>query len=136
MVLFSRAGADFDLSKVVAIPAITWEPLTVTAHVEAAQGTETIQVALVNALPTAPPPAGYHVTAVIVSPQLITITGSPETLAGITSITLPAVSLAGLTSDHSFTLRIVPPDPSIQLSVKSATVTYRIARDQTVSPSP
>jgi len=136
VVLFSRAGADFDLSKVVAIPAITWEPLTVTAHVEAAQGTETIQVALVNALPTAPPPAGYHVTAVIVSPQLITITGSPETLAGITSITLPAVSLAGLTSDHSFTLRIVPPDPSIQLSVKSATVTYRIARDQTVSPSP
>jgi YbbR domain-containing protein len=136
IIKFNRNGTDVDLTKILAFPAITWTPTAVQAHVFATHGTVTVQVALVNALPTALPPAGYHVTAVIVSPLLITITGSPETLAGITSITLPAVSLAGLTSDKTFTLKIVAPDPSIQLSVKNATVTYKIAPDPTVSPSP
>jgi len=136
VVRFSRAGSDVDLTKVLAIPAITWDPSTVSAHVQATQGTETIQVALVDAQPTAPPPSGYHVVAVIISPQLISITGSPETLAGVTSITLQAVSLAGLTSDHTFTLRIVPPDPGIQLTVKTATVKYVIRPNPAVSPSP
>ena len=136
VVRFTRAGSDFDITKVVAFPAISWTPITVVAHVQATQGTETIQVALVDALPTAPPPPGYHVVAVIISPQLVTITGSPETLSGVTSITLQAVSLAGLTSDHTFTMRIVPPDPSIQLTVKTATVRYLIRPNPAVSPSP
>jgi YbbR domain-containing protein len=136
VVKFSRGGQDYDLSKVGAIPPISWEPTTVTAHVKATQGTETIQVALVDAQPSAPPPAGYHVVAVIISPQLVLLTGSPQSLQGITSITLSPVSLAGYTSDHTFTLKVVSPDPSITVSVKSATVTYKIAPNPAVSPSP
>ena len=135
-VRFARGGSEVDLTKVVAIPAITWEPQAVTAHVEAEQGVETIQVALVDALPTAPPPPGYHVVGVIVNPQLILITGSPDVLAGISSITLAGQSLAGFTSDHTFTVKIVGPDPTVALSQKTATVTYLIRPNPAVSPSP
>jgi hypothetical protein len=136
VIRFVRNSTDLDLLKIAAFPGITWSPTTVYAHVTASHGTEMIQVALIDALPTAPPAAGYHLTQVIISPLLITITGSPETLSGITSITLPAVSLAGLTSDKTFNLKITSPDPSIQLSVKTATVTYKIAPNPAVSPSP
>jgi YbbR domain-containing protein len=136
IIRFTRNGSDIDLTKILAFPTISWTPPAVIAHVWATQGTETIQVALVDAPPSAPPPSGYHVTAVIINPQLITISGSPDTLAGITSITLQAVSLAGYTSDHTFTLKITAPDPSVQLSVKAATVTYKIAPNPAVSPSP
>jgi len=136
IIRFNRNGTDFDLTKILAFPAISWTPTAVIAHVQATQGTETIQVALVDAPPSAPPPTGYHVTGIIVSPQLITIIGSPDTLAGITSITLQSVSLAGYTSDHTFTLKITAPDPSVQLSTKTATVTYKIAPNPAVSPSP
>jgi hypothetical protein len=137
VVQFSRNGLDIDMTKVVTIPAVSWDPVTVTAFVEAVyQGTDTKQVALVDALPSAPPPAGYHVTGFSISPQLILVTGSPDALANLTFITLSPVSLAGLTSDHTFTINIVPPDPSLQLSTKKATVTYQIRPDAAVSPSP
>ncbi len=136
VIRFVRNSSEVDLTKILAFPAITWTPTTVIAHVTASHGTETIQIALIDAQPSAQPPSGYHVIAVIISPQLITITGSPETLAGITSITLPAVSLSSYTSDHTFTLKITAPDPSVLLSVKTATVTYKIAPNPAVSPSP
>ena len=136
-VQFSRNGIDFDITKVVAIPAVSWDPVSVTAFVEAVyQGTDTKQVALVDAMPSAPPPSGYHVVGIIITPQLILVTGLPDALANLTSITLSAQSLAGLTSDHTFTITIVPPDPSLQLSVKKATVTYQIRPNAAVSPSP
>lgn len=136
IVKFRQNAAVVDLAKIASIPAIGWAPQTLTAHVEAKQGTETVQVALVDAQPTAPPPAGYHVTAVSIIPQLITITGSPDILANLTFITLGAVSLAGLTSDHTFRVQIPSPDPSLQMSATVATVTYSIARNPAVSPSP
>lgn len=136
IVRFRQLAANVDLGKVVTIPAIGWSPQTVTAHVEATQGIETVQVALVDALPTTPPPAGYHVTAITITPQLITITGSPDILGNINQIILGAVSLAGYTSDHTFTIPIPSPDPSLQLSKNVATVTYSIAKNPAVSPTP
>jgi hypothetical protein len=136
LVRFSRAGNEVDLTKVVSIPAISWAPLTATGYVQAEQGIEKIQVALVDAIPTAPPPPGYHVVGIIINPQLILITGTPDVLAGINGITLSAVSLAGLTSDHTFQIKIVAPDPSIVLDVKQASVTYLIRPNPAVSPSP
>jgi YbbR domain-containing protein len=136
VVKFRQKAVTVDLGKVTTIPAIGWTPQTVTAHVEAKQGTETVQVALVDALPSAPPPSGYHVTAITIIPQLITITGSPDLLTGIDRIYLGAVSLAGYTSDHTFTIRIPSPDPSLQLSANVATVTYSIAKNPAVSPTP
>jgi YbbR domain-containing protein len=136
IVRFRQLAVNVDLGKIVTVPAIGWQPQTVTAHVEAKQGTEQVQVALVDALPTAPPPAGYHVTAITITPQLITITGSPDVIGNINQITLNAVSLAGLTSDHTFTIRIPSPDPSLQLSATTATVSYSIAKNPAVSPTP
>jgi len=136
LIKFEKGGTPFDLGSTTTIPAITWSPQTVTAIVQAKQGTLTIQVALVDALPSAPPPAGYRVTAVVISPQLITINGPPDLVAGIQSITLPAVSLAPYTSDHTFSLRIPAADSRVHMSTTTAQITYKIARNPAVSPGP
>ena len=108
----------------------------VTAIVQAKQGVSTVQVALLDALPSAPPPAGYRVTAVVINPQLITLSGAQDAVTGIQSITLPAVSLAPYTSDHTFNVRIPNSDPRIHLSTAVVQVTYKIARNPAVSPTP
>src|SRR5437667_359847 len=136
LIRFERGGSAFDLGSTTTIPAITWSPQTVTAIVQAKQGTLTIQVALVDALPTAPPPAGYHVTAVVITPQLITLSGAPDVVGGIQSITLSAGALASFTSDHTFSVRIPQADNRIRMSTTTAQITYKIARNPAVNPSP
>jgi YbbR domain-containing protein len=136
LIKFEKGGDAFDLGSTTTIPAITWSPQTVTAIVQAKQGSLTIQVALVDALPSAPPPAGYHVTGVVVNPQLITLSGAPDAIGGIQSITLPAVSLASYTSDHTFSVKIPVADPRIRMSATTAQITYKIAKNPAVSPTP
>ncbi len=136
LIKFERGGSTFELGSTTTIPAITWSPQTVTAIVQAKQGILTIQVALVDALPTAPPPAGYHVTGVVITPQLVTLSGAPDVVGGIQSITLPAVSLASFTSDHTFSVRIPQTDTRIHMSTTNAQITYRIARNPAVNPTP
>src|SRR2546428_13879709 len=101
LIIFERVASVFNLGSTATIPAITWSPQTVTAIVQAKQGTLTIQVALVDALPAAPPPAGYHVTAVVITPQLITLSRPPDVVGGIQSITLSAVAPASCKSPHT-----------------------------------
>jgi YbbR-like protein len=136
IVHFDQNGRGFDPAAQKTFPLIGWNPQTVTAHVEAKQGSYTKRVALVDAFPSAPPPSGYHVTGVNTDPPLIDITGPPDVLAGITRIVLPAVSLSGYTSDHTFRVSIPSPDPSVSLSASVANVTYQIAKNPAVSPSP
>jgi YbbR domain-containing protein len=136
LIHFERGGTLYDIGSITTIPAITWSPQTVTAIVQAKQGVSTVQVALLDALPSAPPPAGYRVTAVVINPQLITISGAQDVVAGIQAITLPAVSLAPYTSDHTFNVRIPNSDPRIHLSTAVVQVTYKIARNPAVSPTP
>ena len=136
LIKFERGGNPYELGSTTTIPAITWSPQTVTAIVQAKQGTLTIQVALVDALPSALPPAGYRVTAVVISPLLITISGAPDVVAGIPSISLPAVSLAPYTSDHTFSVRIPAADSRIKMSTTTAQITYKISRNPAVGPSP
>src|SRR6266576_2191076 len=136
LIKFERGGNPYELGSTTTIPAITWSPQTVTAIVQAKQGTLTIQVALVDALPSALPPAGYRVTAVVISPLLITISGAPDVVAGIPSISLPAVSLAPYTSDHTFSVRIPAADPRIKMSTTTAQITYKVSRHPAVGPSP
>jgi YbbR domain-containing protein len=135
-VKFDQNGRVFDPAAQKTFPLIGWNPQTVTAHVEAKQGTYTKRVALVDAFPSAPPPSGYHVTGVTIDPPLIDITGPPDVLSGITRIVLPAVSLGANTSDHSFRVSIPSPDPSVSLSASVANVTYSISKNPAVSPTP
>ena len=51
-------------------------------------------------------------------------------------ITLPAVSLASFTSDHTFSVRIPQTDSRVHLSTTTAQITYRIARNPAVNPTP
>jgi YbbR domain-containing protein len=135
-VQFDQNGRGFDPAAQKTFPLIGWNPQTVTAHVEAKQGTYTKRVALVDAFPSAPPPNGYHVTGVSIDPPLIDITGPPDVLAGISRITLPAVALGGFTSDHTFRVSIPSPDPSVSLSQNLANVTYNISKNPAVTPTP
>jgi YbbR domain-containing protein len=135
-VLFKLAGSPVDVTKLNTIPPISWQPQTVTVLVQALQGTETIQVAVVDASPSSPPPAGYHVTGIVINPQLITITGAPDVVGSIQSITLAPVSLAGYTSNHTFSVKIVSPDPSLRLSATVAQITYLIAAIPAITASP
>jgi hypothetical protein len=135
-VQFEQNGKPIDPAAQKTIPQIGWNPAVVTAQVEAKQGAQTKQVALVDAFPASLPPSGYHITAITVDPPLITITGPPDVLAGINRITLPAVSLGGVTSDRTFRVSIPAPDPAVSLSNSVANVTYQIAKNPAVSPTP
>src|SRR5207249_6993372 len=135
-VQFDVNGHPLDPTRQTTFPQIGWNPQTVTAHVEAKQGTSTIRVPLVDAFPSSQPPNGYHVTGISIDPPLVEITGPPDVLAKITKIVLPAVSLSGYTSDHTFRVSIPSPDPSVGLSQSLANVTYSIAKNPAVSPSP
>jgi YbbR domain-containing protein len=135
-VQFDIRGQPLDPTKQTTFPLIGWNPQTVTAHVEAVQGSSKIRVPLVDSFPSAPPPNGYHVTGVSINPPLVELTGPPDVLAKITAIILPAVSLAGYTSDHVFRVTVPPPDPSVTVNVSVANVTYSISKNPAVSPSP
>ena len=135
-VQFDQNGRVFDPAAQKALPLVGWNPQTVTAHVEAQQGTSIIRVPLVDAFPSAQPAAGYHLTGVSIDPPLVEITGPPDVLAKITKIVLPAVSLSSYTSDHTFRVSIPIPDPGVSLNVTVCNVTYSIAKNPAVSPSP
>jgi YbbR domain-containing protein len=117
------------------VPAISIDPSTVQVRVEAKPGTSSRQVVLVDAQPTRGPAPGYRVTDVKVEPVTVVISGPPDTLTGITFITLPAVDLGGATSSRTFQIPI-PYQNGITGPVAIARVTYTIAPNPAVSPSP
>lgn len=125
-----------DLSKQT-VPLIKFEPSSVTISAQAKPGTTLRQVVLITAAPTHGPPPGYRVNAITIDPVLVVVSGAPEELARITSITLPAVDLSGATSNKTFQVTIPYPatvTPSGSPAV--AKVTYSIGPDPNVSPSP
>jgi YbbR domain-containing protein len=117
------------------VPAISLDPSTVQVRVEAKPGTSSRQVVLVDAQPTRGPAPGYRVTDVKVEPVTVVISGPPDTLTTITMITLPAVDLGGATSSRTFQIPI-PYQNGITGPVAIARVTYTIAPNPAVSPSP
>ena len=131
---FVTPGGSLDLS-VRTVPAPIIEVSSVDVHLEATAGTTSESVPLVDASPSHGPPPGYRVTAVTITPQVVTITGDATVLQRITSIQLPAVDLSGSTSDVTFPLQIPYPN-GVSGSVAGASVKYSISRNPNVSPSP
>ena len=108
---------------------------SVNLHVEAAPGASSSTVPLLDAPPSHPPPAGYRVTGITVTPATVVINGDPAVLGRIRSISLPPVDLSNSTSDASFTVAI-PYAAGVTGSPANATVRYSIAQNPNVSPSP
>jgi YbbR domain-containing protein len=107
----------------------------VAIHVDAITGSSSRQVALIDAPPTHGPPPGYRVTNISIAPFQVTITGDPNVISKINTITLPAVDLSSATSDVTFKITI--PYPSgVDGSQSIATVTYSISPNPNASPTP
>jgi YbbR domain-containing protein len=131
-VVLEQNGQRLDLGRYT-VPFMTLDPLNVNVHIEAATVTSSRQVTLIDAPPARGPAPGYRVTNVTVNPITVVINGRPDALAGLTTITLPAVDLNGRTSDAAFTVAIRYPDGT-DGPVKNARVTYSIAPNPNTSP--
>jgi len=134
-VVLEQNGALLDLTRPT-LPKASLDITTVAIHIEAKTGTTTRQVVLIDSPPVNPPPNCYHVTGIAVDPIAIVLTGTPDALSGITTITLPAVDLSGHTSNAAFQTAI-PVQAGVTPSVRTAKVTYSISYNPAcATPSP
>jgi len=130
----AQNGQLLDLSRST-LPGLSVDPSAVAIHIEAKTGTTSRQVVLVDAPPIRGPAPGYRITDVKVDPVTVVISGLPEVLVSITMITLPAVDLGAATSSRTFQIPI-PYRDGVTGSAAIARVTYTIAPNPAVSPSP
>ena len=133
-ILLVTPSGPLDLS-VRTVPSPLIEVSTVDVHLEAIAGSTSESVPLIDAPPSHGPPAGYRITAVTVTPPVVTITGDATVLQRISSLPLPAVDLSNSTSDATFQVAIHYPN-GVSGPVGTATVTYSISRNPNVTPSP
>ena len=134
-VMLRNAGGPLDLSSVRTIPVATLDIVSVTLKVEAVAGVTSSTAPLVIAPPSQPPPQGYSITGVTITPVTVVVGGDPAVLGRIQRITLPGVDLSKSTSDATFQIQIPYPNGTSG-SVAIATVVYSISRNPNVSPSP
>jgi hypothetical protein len=99
---------------------------TVSLHIEARTGTTSRSVALVDSAPIHPPPAGYHVTGVVIAPVTVVLTGPADKLALVQNLALPPVDLSSSTANATFTVQI-PFPTGMSGSVAVAKITYLIS---------
>ncbi|TMB87321.1 MAG: hypothetical protein E6J37_10550 [Chloroflexi bacterium] len=117
------------------VPVSSLDVSGVEVQVTAKTATTSKQVVLIDSPPSHGPPAGYRVVGITIDPIAVVISGKADALVKITSITLPAVDLTGHTSDVTFRLTIEYP-PNVTGTVQTARVTYSIAANPNVQPSP
>ncbi len=108
---------------------------SVSLHIEARTGTTSRSVALVDSAPVHPPPAGYHVTGVVIAPVTVVLTGPADKLSLVQYLSLPPVDLSSSTANATFTVQI-PFPAGMSGSVAVAKLTYLIAANPNASPSP
>lgn len=117
------------------VPISKLDTLNVSLHIEARTGTTSRSVALVDSAPVHPPPAGYHVTGVVIAPVTVILTGPADKLALVQYLSLPPVDLSSSTTNASFSVQI-PFPTGMSGSVAVAKITYLISANPAVSPSP
>ena len=137
-VVLEQNGVPLDLAHLASttVPKAGLDLSSVSIHIDAKTGTTTRQVSLIDAPPSNPPPTCYRITGIAIDPLAVTISGSPEALSQITTITLPAIDLSRSTSNATFKVTI-PYPAGITGSAATARVTYSIAQNPNCSsPSP
>ncbi len=117
------------------VPDVSLDFTSVSVHIEATPGSTSSTVPLVDSPPSNPPPPGYRVTGITISPLTVVITGEAGVLARISSILLSPVDLSGRTSDATFQVSINY-KAGVTGNVATATVKYSISANPNVSPSP
>jgi YbbR domain-containing protein len=137
LIQLQNNNGALNLEPCTTVPCANLDVQTATITIEAQTGSSSSTVPLVAAAPSRPPPADYEVTGVTISPLTVIITGDPTTLGKIQRIILPAVDLSSYTSTAQFRVNIPFPDGVNPVgSVTTATITYTIQRNPTVSSSP
>lgn len=129
-----NSNGPVDLTTCKTVPCATLDTLTATIHIEAVPGSNTTQVVLLDSLPSHMPANGYRIVAVSITPNTVILTGDPDTLSKIRSITLPAVDLSGRTSDATFSVNIPYPD-GVTGNAATASIKYSISPNPAVSPT-
>jgi YbbR domain-containing protein len=133
-ILLTNSNGLVDLSTCQrTYPCSTLDTLNASIHIEAVPGSNSSTIALLDSPPSHPPANGYRITAVTITPNLVTITGDPITIGRFRNITLPAVDLTGKTSDTTFQVAIPYPD-GVSGSVATAMIKYSISPNPAVSP--
>jgi len=126
-VKFEQRGHPIDLTKQNFLPTVGWAPSVVDANISAQKSTAGRQVS-VKVTVTGRPACGYQVQSLTFSDPLVTLTGPPDVVAKIDSVTLPnAIDVTNATS----TLRITEPvstDPGITSAPTTVTVTLSIGK--------
>ena len=117
------------------VPSAGLDVTSASIHIEAHHGSTSSTVPLVDAPPSQPPPAGYRVSGITISPATVIVTGDAAAIGRIQRILLPAVDLSGRNTD--FTIQVTIPYPDgVTGSVATATITYSISRNPNASPGP
>jgi hypothetical protein len=134
-VQLQNANGNLD-STVWTVPSTTVDVTSVNVHVEAFAGSSSVTIPLVDSQPSHAPPQGYRVTAINITPLLVTISGDPAVLARMRNIMLAPVDLSKSTSDATFQIAVDYQSLGVTGNVPIATVRYSISANPNVSPSP
>jgi YbbR domain-containing protein len=135
LIQLQNSNGALDLTSCRTVPCAQLDITSASVHIEAVAGSTSSTVPLVDSPPSHPPPAGYRVTAITITPLTVIITGDPAQLGRIQRIILAPVDLSGRTSDATFQVNISY-DSGISGNVSTATVKYSISANPNVSPSP
>lgn len=80
--------------------------------------------------------AGYHISDIKVSPQIVVVTGDPSIVGSITAVNTAPINVNGASSDVVQTVSLRPPNGVSVAGSTQVTVHIFITRDSLVQPSP
>lgn len=79
--------------------------------------------------------SGHQLVAITANPPTVVLTGQQELINGLDSIPTQPISISGLTGDHTFQVRIVPP-AGVTADPATVTITVTILTLATPTPAP
>jgi YbbR domain-containing protein len=134
-VQLQNSSGSLDLTLNRTVPPAFLDVNSVSIRIEASPGSTSSTVPLVDAPYINSPAAGYHVVGITISPGTVIITGDAAALGKIQRINLPAIDLAGRSSNYSAQVQI-PYPANVNGTAATATIVYQIAANPAVSPPP
>jgi len=134
-IVLQNSDGILNPSSVLTVPASGLDVTAASIHIEAHSGSTSSTVPLVDSPPLQPPPAGYRVTGIVISPVTVIITGDAGAIGRIQRIALPPIDLSEHMSDFTVQVNVVYPN-GVTGTVATATIRYSISPNPNVSASP